>query len=237
MTALAKNVMRPHKVHDRNINIVPADAGKVFYVGAFICREAGTGVAIPATDTAGLVPLGVVVESMFPTDNDKALTAALDNSTGADGSIDADGEGTRCVRYDQCGEYAFAITGSTPKVGQNAYLHDDNLVGVTSSNLVKAGVFTRPGPNGTWFVDISRSLDAVGVTPQATLVDLGGTLGTANDTMVAMPTLTDSPATADALRDDLHTNWKAALDNNFADLQTKVNALIAALEAAGVLVP
>ena len=51
-----------------------------------------------------------------------------------------------------------------------------------------------------------------------------------------MPTLTDTPADADALRDDLHTNWKAALDNNFADIQTKVNALIAKLEAAGILV-
>lgn len=236
MTALAKNATRPHKVHPRNVNIVPADAGKVFYVGAFICREAATALAIPATDTAGLVPLGVVVESMFPTDNDKALTAALDNTTGADGSIDSDGEGTRCVRYDQSGEYAFAITGATPKVGAAAYLHDDNLVGVTSTNLVKAGVFTRPGPNGTWFVDISRASDLVGVVPQSTLVDLGGTLGTANDTLVVMPTLADAPATADALRDDLHTNWKAALDNNFADVQTKVNAIISALEAAGILV-
>ena len=236
MTALAKNVMRPHKVHDRNINIVPADAGKVFYVGAFICREAGTGVAIPATDTAGLVPLGVVVESMFPTDNDKALTAALDNSTGADGSIDADGEGTRCVRYDQTGEYAFAITGSTPKVGQNAYLHDDNLVGVTSSNLVKAGVFTRPGPNGTWFVDIDRASDLVGVVPQSDVADLTGTPGTADGAVAALPTLTDSPASADALRDDLHTNWKPAIDNNVADLQADLIAIKDALRAAGILV-
>lgn len=235
MTALAKNVMRPHKVHPRNINIAPADAGKVFYVGAYICREAATAVAIPATDTAGLVALGVVVESMFPTDPDKAISAALDNTLGADGSIDADGEGTRVVRYDQTGEYAFAITGTTPKVGQKAYLHDDNTVGITSTNLVCAGVFTRPGPNGTWFVDIGQKNAAV-ITPQSTLVDLGGTLGTANDTLVVMPTLTDSPASQDALRDDLHTNWKAALDNNFADVQTKINAIISALEAAGIFV-
>lgn len=239
MTALAKNVQRPHKVHPRDINIAPVNAGSKIYVGAILCREAATGVVIPAADTAGLIPLGVVVESMFPSDPDLALTSAFDNTSGADGTISADGEGTRVVRYDQTGEYAFAITGTTPKVGQAAYVHDDNLVGITSTNLVKIGEFTRPGPNSTWFVDISKRSavagSVVGVTPQATLVDLGGTLGTADDTLVVMPTLTDSPATADALRDDLHTNWKAALDNNFADLQTKINALITKLETAGVL--
>ncbi len=37
-------------------------------------------------------------------------------------------------------------------------------------------------------------------------------------TIEALTTLTDSPASADALRDDLHTNWKPAIERNFSDL-------------------
>jgi hypothetical protein len=65
--------------------------------------------------------------------------------------------------------------------------------------------------------------------------DLAGTVGTANDTMTAIANPTDSPATADALRDDLVAVLIPALNNNLADLQTKVNAILAALRTAGVI--
>lgn len=167
MTVLAANVSggRQNKAHQREINVAPANAGSVFYVGAYLCREAATGVVIPGADTAGLVPLGVVVEAMFPDDPDTSLNAHLDNTDGADGTITVSNGldvHARVVRYDQVGEYSFAVESGTPKVGGNAYLFDDNTVDTVANTAgIIAGWFTRPAPNGGWFVDISkRGIDA-----------------------------------------------------------------------------
>lgn len=162
MTVLAANVSggRQNKAHQRAINVAPVNAGSVIYVGAYLCREAATGVVVPGADTAGLVPLGVVVETMFPDDEATTLTAALDNTDGADGTITVSNGldvMARVVRYDQQGEYAFAVESGTPKVGDVAYLFDDNTVDTAATtNGIIAGHFTRPAPNGGWFVDISK---------------------------------------------------------------------------------
>lgn len=162
MTVLAANVSggRQNKAHQRALNSAPANAGSVFYVGAYLCREAATGVVVPGADTAGLVPLGVVVEPMNNDDPNNNLTAHLDNTNGADGTITAANHldvHTRTVRYDQVGEYSFAVESGTPKVGAVAYLFDDNTVDTAATtNGIIAGHFTRPAPNGGWFVDISK---------------------------------------------------------------------------------
>lgn len=156
MAALTKNKVRAHKLHERALNVAPANAGDVFYVGAYIVREAATGLATPGGDIASVVPLGVIVEDLFPSDPDAAETAHLDNTNGADGVITADDDMERVVRYDQVGEYDFAVINGTPKVGDPAYLSDDNTVSVTSlTNSIIAGHFTRPGKDG-WFIDIAR---------------------------------------------------------------------------------
>lgn len=49
--------------------------------------------------------------------------------------------------------------------------------------------------------------------------------GSVSSTLSALPTLTDSPATADALRDDLTTNWSPAIINYIASLAAKINGL------------
>ena len=78
--------------------------------------------------------------------------------------------------------------------------------------------------------------DNVTVVQQAAQTDLGGSLtGTNDGSLSNVSTLTDSPATADALRDDLHTNWKPVIDGNFKEIQAAMNALLAKLRAAGVL--
>ena len=69
----------------------------------------------------------------------------------------------------------------------------------------------------------------------AALVD--NSAGTANDTIEAIPNPTDTPATADALRDDLVAVLIPALRNNLADLTAKVNAITAALCGAGIIAP
>jgi hypothetical protein len=53
--------------------------------------------------------------------------------------------------------------------------------------------------------------------------------GTANNTIAAMPSPADAPATPDALRDDLVANFIPAVRDNFADLAAKVNAILAAI--------
>lgn len=58
------------------------------------------------------------------------------------------------------------------------------------------------------------------------LTDSSG--GTAGETLAALPTLTDTPASADALRDDLDTNVWPVLKNWIASVNAKINKLIEA---------
>ncbi|HNU81939.1 MAG TPA: hypothetical protein PKO05_00720 [Thermoanaerobaculia bacterium] len=238
--ALTANKIRKHKLHERAINVAPVNAGSKIYVGAYICREAATGVVIPGTDAASLVPLGVVVEPLFPSDPDLAIDAAFDNTSGADGTVTATAT-ARAVNYDQAGEYEFTLDGGsdTPKIGQIAYLVDDDTVSTTSTHLVIAGVFTRPGPSGGWFVDIGKRGVWVGLTTgsqSAAIADLSGTVGgVAGDALTAVTDPADTPADADALRDDLVTNTIPTIEANFTDLQAKVNAILAALRAANII--
>ncbi len=59
--------------------------------------------------------------------------------------------------------------------------------------------------------------------------------GAANDTVQALTTPADAPASADALRDDLVANLIPELRNNYADLAAKINALRTALVNIGIL--
>lgn len=67
------------------------------------------------------------------------------------------------------------------------------------------------------------------------IADLTGTVGTANGAMVAVPNPTDTPATADALRDDLVANVLPVINDDLADLQAKVNGILAALRGVGII--
>jgi hypothetical protein len=72
-------------------------------------------------------------------------------------------------------------------------------------------------------------------TQTSAIADLAGTVGTANNTMMAVPAPADTPADADALRDDIAANLVPAINDNFADLQEKVNGMLAALRAVGIV--
>lgn len=94
---------------------------------------------------------------------------------------------------------------------------------------------------GFQFVDANSGVVAIAVSSAGLLTKLGGTatttavpsltgtVGTANNAMTAIAAPTDSPASADALRDDLAAVTIPAINDNFADLQAKVNAILAAL--------
>ena len=60
------------------------------------------------------------------------------------------------------------------------------------------------------------------------LTDSSG--GTAGETLAALPTLTDSPATADELRDDLNTNAWPVLKNWIASVNEKLNKVLDAIQ-------
>jgi hypothetical protein len=72
-------------------------------------------------------------------------------------------------------------------------------------------------------------------TQVSAIADLAGTVGAANDTMTAVPVPADTPADADALRDDIATNVIPAINNNLADVQAKLNGILAALRGVGVV--
>lgn len=88
---------------------------------------------------------------------------------------------------------------------------DDNA-GIVALEISAAGLITKMG----------------NVATTTAIASLTGTVGTANDAMVAVPNPTDTPASADALRDDLVANVITIINANFADLQAKVNAILAA---------
>lgn len=78
----------------------------------------------------------------------------------------------------------------------------------------------------------AAALDA-GTSTITSLTD--SSAGSANNTLEAMPDPTDTPATADALRDDLVAVLLPAIRNNVADLGAKVNEILVALRNAGIL--
>lgn len=86
-------------------------------------------------------------------------------------------------------------------------------------------------PNGVQAIVVGSS----GVQQTAIVSLTDNTAGTANDTLAAIPDPADSPATADALRDDLVANTLPPLRNDLADLAAKVNAILAALRGAGII--
>jgi hypothetical protein len=88
-----------------------------------------------------------------------------------------------------------------------------------------AGFFgVTPTTRPTAYTQTYATADKTHANPtSAVLTDNTG--GAADTTLTTLSTLTDSPATADALRDELVTLWLPEIENNFADLAAQVNAL------------
>lgn len=82
---------------------------------------------------------------------------------------------------------------------------------------------------GTPYTDADAQNAIKNKTQVAALTSLTGTVGTANDAMIAVPasTLATDFATQKTSLDAAIT----AINNNLADLQAKVNAIMAALKA------
>jgi hypothetical protein len=63
--------------------------------------------------------------------------------------------------------------------------------------------------------------------------DISGSSGGSGTAVVTITDPADTPATADALRDDLVTNSLPEIRNCITGLQAKVNGILAAMRAAG----
>ena len=114
------------------------------------------------------------------------------------------------------------------QIGAVVYASDDHTVENDSSSGTRPAVgiymgLTESGRVVVWVSADHRMAQLYfGI---AALTD--NTTGTANDTLEAIPDPADTPADADALRDDIVANALPAIRNNFADLAAKVNELIA----------
>lgn len=121
----------------------PAKLAAAIFTGALVCREAASNLAIPAADNAGLVVLGVAMEDVTATANGSYTVPS-----------------SNLVQVDHDGIWSFKTGATEPKAGDNAYVLDDNTLGVAAdaANDVLVGQFLRPNPYaaGEWFVDLMR---------------------------------------------------------------------------------
>jgi len=117
----------------------------------------------------------------------------------------------------------------------------NNRVTIDAIDGALLGVAYTAAADGatTGEVLLLNPLAEIGEGPQAAIPDWTLTLvaGTANDASAAIPLPTDTPASADALRDDIATNIIPAIRDNFADVGTKLNSVLAVLRTHGLIAP
>jgi hypothetical protein len=121
--------------------------------------------------------------------------------------------------------FSTAITGNSTA----ATSIPDGSIALTTHATGRSKVFVAV--SSVW-----QEFAVLAYTPATTITALtDSTGGTGNNTLQAIPVITDSPASADALRDDIVTNVVPVLNNNFADLSAKLNEVIANLKTNGVI--
>ncbi len=94
----------------------------------------------------------------------------------------------------------------------NKRCDSDGTVGI----LIGVALSIAANPSSTGIVRLNGVAPSSSEGPQNAIANL------------ALTTLTDSPATVDALRDNLTATWEA-------EIEAKVNAILAALRTAGVI--
>jgi hypothetical protein len=214
----------PYGQGGRNVHL-PVDAASKVYKGALVSQLTATGMLVAGSTASSGPAVGVA-------------THDADNT--ASGAADGD---VRCVVHTDR-VFLFANGTSTDAcseatlMGAPVYMHDDHTVydNDASGTLMRAGYFAGMHPDGRVrvFVTAFGAAGAVASAPAA--LTYSAVAGTANDTLQACPDPTDTPATADALRDDIVATLLPPVRNNFADLAAKVNAIRTALINAGLMV-
>lgn len=209
---------KPYGMGGRDIAL-PVDGGTAIYEGSLVSQLTATGMLVPTSTSGAGSAIGVATHDQ-------------DNASGSDGDVRVVVETDRIFIFangtstDACSEATL--------VGTPVYAYDDHTVydNDASGTLAVAGLFMGMEPDGTVRVYVSSHRMAAAATITA-LTD--SSAGTANNTIQALPDPTDTPATADALRDDLVAVHWPVLRNNFADLAAKINEIRTVLRASGLM--
>lgn len=212
--------MKPYGLGGREL-FLPVDGGSTIYAGTLVAQLAATGAVVPGSTAASGPAVGV------------AKFGAV--NAGSDGDV-------RCkVMTDQI--FIFANGADTDAcseatlMGAPVYMHDDHTVydNDAGGTLFRAGFFAGMEPDGKVRVFVSCFGRTVSVAADPGALTYNLVVGTANSALEALPNPTDTPSTADALRDDLVAVLIPALRNNFADVAAQIAAIRTALINAGLM--
>lgn len=209
MTALAKDRTTPRRDGDYYSHLVAA-ATKIF-AGSIVMLNAA-GEAVPASAASGLTVAGVAEEQ-------------VDNSGGAAGDLSVK------VRR---GLFRFANGDAIvdDNIGDLAYADDDQTVFKAAAGRSPCGIIVAVDADGVW-VEVRPRL-----TPGAADADLTDNTGTAPDGTVAdvstVVTGVDGTGNDAASKADVDTRL-VAIDKNFAEATTEINAIKAVLRTAGLI--
>ena len=195
-------------------NPVPTRAvvvGGVIREGRFVVKGASAGVVIEGATASTVPPLGVSVQAAAAAGESIDIVCV----PGMIAKVEAGGAVTHgdLIAFNSAGEGIAATDGA------------EYVCGRALETAADGEYFAMQ----LW----TPSLYSEQAATVAALVD--NSAGTANDTIEAIPNPTDTPATADALRDDLVAVHWPALRNNFADLAAKINAIRTALRDAKIM--
>jgi hypothetical protein len=199
----------------------PVDGGSHIYGGTMVAELTATGMLVPGSTASSGDCIGVALHEQ--------------NNTGSDGDV-------RCM-VESDGIFVFvngsntdACSDATP-IGTPVYMIDDHTVADNdnSGTLKRAGYFMGMEPDGGVRVLILPGFKAPVAAADVGALTFTAVAGTANTTLQAIPDPTDSPANADALRDDIVANDLPVIRNNFADLANQINAIRTALINAGLM--
>jgi len=219
MSNTDKNLLlKPVGKDGRQVNVA-VDGGSHIYTGAMVAQLTATGMLVPGSTASSGHCVGVAQHES--------------NNAGSDGDTTCRVESERIYVFEN--DVSNAADEST-LLGSPLFMVDDHTVGTSDvgGTLQRAGYFVGMEPDGG-----VRVLITLTAAP-ATAADVGAltftaVAGTANTTLEAMADPTDTPANADALRDDIVANLLPKIRNNFADVATQINAIRTALQAAGLM--
>lgn len=216
MSNLAQGTpVQPYGQAGRKVTL-PVKATTQVYEGAMVSQPSGA--CAPATAGNSTAPVKGVAEH--------------DQLGGA-----ADGDARISLMTDQIFIFPAGVAAPTDATvyGSPLYAETDHTVGTSSSSgtLPVAGEFRGLEDDGRVRVYIGATAARTAIDPGA--LTFAAVAGTANQTLEAVADPADSPATADALRDDLVANALPQIRNNFADLASQLNAIRTALVNAGLL--
>lgn len=129
MPALTNDRLTPR--HEPGLVRLPVKANTTIYAGAIVTIDTATGVATPASNTAGLVVVGVATE--------RAVGGATD------GAVNITVEYGRAYKFNPVGAV------NNTHIGRVAYIVSDNEVQATpTTNRIKAGKIVGVDPDGVW---------------------------------------------------------------------------------------